>query len=92
MIIFAKVSGGKFLLEATPDEMAQILGFDNIGDARGVSLNLGDVIPVTGIYEKAKAVSGGKNTIDKAARDLQKVVDDLGDIEFEKTNQGGGNG
>ena len=82
MIIFAKVSGGKFLLEATPDEMANILGYESIGDVRGTDLNLGDIIPVSDIFNNALAVRNGKNGIDKAKRDLQKAVDDLDKIKL----------
>lgn len=84
MKIIAKAEGSKLLLEATPNEIANILGFDKARDITGpgVNLALGDTIPVTAIYDATSAVRDGKSAVARSAAELQVVLDGLNAINM----------
>jgi len=76
MKIEAKTANG-FLLSASPDEIANILGYDKARDIPDNKLELGKNVNVTAVYNLSKGVRAAAGRISAASAELKIVTGDL---------------
>ena len=95
MKIVGKGQDGKFLIEASKDEIANLFGeyyySDSFRKEHGV-IDIGSEIDVTTAYRKLSALLKYSSSLDKLKTDLQKAINDIsaGDKLFKRHITGEG--